>query len=111
MIPSADPSNPQYSMIPQLTTQMSALHLGTGSVSFCMNFEVHDEVYKSGFDGFWLIEFDVFQYITASPHPYPYSYPAGPSIIHTMPLGDSEQTSNAASPDDSYQQYQPQQPK
>jgi len=33
MIPSADPSNPQYSMIPQLTTQMSTLHLGTGSVS------------------------------------------------------------------------------
>lgn len=80
MIPSADPSNPQYSMIPQLTTQMSTLHLGTGS------------------------------YI-ASPHPYPYTtYPA-PSIIHTMPLGESEQTSNAASPDDSYQQYQAQQPK
>ncbi|KAK1133775.1 hypothetical protein K0M31_011565 [Melipona bicolor] len=78
MMPSADPSNPQYSMIPQLTTQMSTLHLGTGS------------------------------YI-ASPHPYPYTYP--PSIIHTMPLGDSEQTSNAASPDDSYQQYQAQQPK
>lgn len=52
----------------------------------------------------------LFQYI-ASPHPYPYTtYPA-PSIIHTMPLGDSEQTSNAASPDDSYQQYQAQQPK
>lgn len=33
MMPSADPSNPQYSMIPQLTTQMSTLHLGTGSVS------------------------------------------------------------------------------
>ncbi|XP_033221856.1 protein alan shepard isoform X6 [Belonocnema kinseyi] len=81
MMPSADPSNPQYSMIPQLTTQMSTLHLGTGS------------------------------YIAASPHPYPYTtYPA-PSIIHTMPLGDSEQTSNAASPDDSYQQYQAQQPK
>ncbi|XP_015123715.1 protein alan shepard isoform X4 [Diachasma alloeum] len=80
MMPSADPSNPQYSMIPQLTTQMSTLHLGTN-------------------------------YITASPHPYPYTtYPA-PSIIHTMPLGDSEQTSNAASPDDSYQQYQAQQPK
>ncbi|EZA54184.1 Protein alan shepard, partial [Ooceraea biroi] len=80
MIPSADPSNPQYSMIPQLTTQMSTLHLGTGS------------------------------YI-ASPHPYPYTtYPA-PSIIHTMPLGESEQTSNAASPDESYQQYQAQQPK
>jgi len=78
MIQSADPSNAQYSMIPQLTTQMSALHLGTGS------------------------------YI-ASPHPYPYTYP--PSIIHTMPLGESEQTSNAASPDDSYQQYQAQQPK
>ncbi|XP_024942251.1 protein alan shepard isoform X9 [Cephus cinctus] len=81
MMPSADPSNPQYSMIPQLATQMSTLHLGTGS------------------------------YIAASPHPYPYTtYPA-PSIIHTMPLGDSEQTSNAASPDDSYQQYQAQQPK
>ncbi|XP_074093527.1 RNA binding motif single stranded interacting protein alan shepard isoform X2 [Cotesia typhae] len=79
MMPSADPSNPQYSMIPQLTTQMSTLHLGTGS------------------------------YIAASPHPYPYSYP--PSIIHTMPLGESEQTSNAASPDESYQQYQAQQPK
>ncbi|XP_063974335.1 protein alan shepard isoform X2 [Diachasmimorpha longicaudata] len=80
MMPSADPSNPQYSMIPQLTTQMSTLHLGTN-------------------------------YITASPHPYSFpTYPA-PSIIHTMPLGDSEQTSNAASPDDSYQQYQAQQPK
>lgn len=45
MMPSADPSNPQYSMIPQLTTQMSTLHLGTGSVSiesffyFLLNFE------------------------------------------------------------------------
>lgn len=32
-MPSADPSNPQYSIIPQLTTQMSTMHLGTGSVS------------------------------------------------------------------------------
>ncbi|XP_014234320.1 protein alan shepard-like isoform X4 [Trichogramma pretiosum] len=81
IMPSADPSNPQYSMIPQLTTQMSTLHLGTGS------------------------------YI--SPHAYPTytTYPT-PSIIHApMALGDSEQTSNAASPDDSYQQYQAQQPK
>ncbi|KAK2588136.1 hypothetical protein KPH14_004187 [Odynerus spinipes] len=31
MMPSADPSNPQYSIIPQLTTQMSTMHLGTGS--------------------------------------------------------------------------------
>ncbi|XP_048508344.1 protein alan shepard isoform X4 [Athalia rosae] len=81
MMPSADPSNAQYSIMPQLTTQMSTMHLGTAS------------------------------YIAASPHPYPYTtYPA-PSIIHTMPMGDSEQTSNAASPDDSYQQYQTQQPK
>ncbi|XP_043282903.1 protein alan shepard isoform X3 [Venturia canescens] len=81
MMPTADPSNAQYSMIPQITTQMSTLHLGTGS------------------------------YIAASPHPYPYTtYPA-PGIIHTLPLGDSEQTSNAASPDDTYQQYQAQQPK
>lgn len=48
------------------------------------------------------------QYIAASPHPYPYTYQ--PGIIHTMPI-DSEQTSNAASPDDSYQSYQAQQPK
>lgn len=38
MMPSADPSNPQYSMIPQLTTQMSTLHLGTGSVSKFQSF-------------------------------------------------------------------------
>lgn len=38
MMPSADPSNPQYSMIPQLTTQMSTLHLGTGSVSIARIF-------------------------------------------------------------------------
>lgn len=48
MIPSADPSNPQYSMIPQLSAQMSTLHLGTGSVSgyysiieeYCKDFNV-----------------------------------------------------------------------
>lgn len=51
------------------------------------------------------------QYIAASPHPYSYTTYPPPSIIHTMPIGDSEQTSNAASPDDSYQQYQAQQPK
>lgn len=38
MMPSADPSNPQYSMIPQLATQMSTLHLGTGSVSIMLSF-------------------------------------------------------------------------
>jgi hypothetical protein len=40
------------------------------------------------------------QYISP---PYPY-YP--PSIIHTMPMGDTEQASNAASPDEAYTQYQ-----
>lgn len=54
--------------------------------------------------------FILFQYI-ASPHPYSYTTYPPPSIIHPIPLGDSEQTSNAASPDDSYQQYQAQQPK
>lgn len=38
-MPSADPSNPQYSMIPQLTTQMSTLHLGTGSVSILTDYK------------------------------------------------------------------------
>lgn len=33
---------------------------------------------------------------------YPY-YP--PSIIHTMQMGDSEQASTAASPDEAYTQY------
>lgn len=41
------------------------------------------------------------QYISP---PYPY-YP--PSIIHTMPMGESDQASNAASPDEAYTtQYQ-----
>lgn len=50
------------------------------------------------------------QYI-ASPHPYQYYTGHAPSIIHAMPMGESEQTSNAASPDESYQAYQPQPPK
>ena len=33
MMQSADTSNAQYSLMPQLATQMSTLHLGTGSVS------------------------------------------------------------------------------
>lgn len=46
MIPSADPSNPQYSMIPQLTTQMSTLHLGTGSVSIDFSSTVQTQTSK-----------------------------------------------------------------
>lgn len=34
MMPTGDPNNPQYSMLPQLATQMSALHIGNASVSF-----------------------------------------------------------------------------
>lgn len=83
MMPSADPSSVQYgSMIPPLTTHMSALQIGTPS-----------------------------SYI-ASPHPYPFYPGPGASIIHAVPIPDSEQTSNAASPDDTYQPYQTsQQPK
>lgn len=95
-------------MIPQLTTQMSTLHLGTGSVSnsILVLFSNRSILALHFSNDIYFL----FQYIAASPHPYPYTtYP--PSIIHTMPLGDSEQTSNAASPDDSYQQYQAQQPK
>ncbi|CAO1388254.1 unnamed protein product [Diamesa hyperborea] len=40
------------------------------------------------------------QYIN---QPYPYY---APSIIHTMQMGDSEQASQAASPDEAYTQYQ-----
>ncbi|XP_021927446.1 protein alan shepard isoform X4 [Zootermopsis nevadensis] len=74
---SADPSSVQYSsMIPQLATHMSTLQLGTAG-----------------------------SYI-ASPHPYPFYHGPGTSIIHAVPIADSEQTSNAASPDDNYQPYQ-----
>ncbi|XP_069683320.1 protein alan shepard isoform X2 [Periplaneta americana] len=82
MMPTSDPSSVQYSsMIPQLTTHMSALQLGTTG-----------------------------SYITASPHPYPFYPGPGASIIHAVPIADSEQTSNAASPDDTYQPYQTNQP-
>lgn len=40
----------------------------------------------------------------------PVSYYPSPTILH-MPVADSEHTSNAASPDDPYQAYPPQQPK
>lgn len=83
MMPSADPSSVQYSsMIPPLTTHMSALQIGTPS-----------------------------SYITST-HPYQFYPGPGASIIHAVPIPDSEQTSNAASPDDTYQPYQTnQQPK
>ncbi|XP_071446428.1 protein alan shepard isoform X1 [Hetaerina americana] len=78
MMPSADPTSVQYgSMIPQLTTHMSTLQLGTAG-----------------------------SYIAAGPHAYPFYPGPGTSIIHTLPMPDSEQTSNAASPDNSYQAYQ-----
>lgn len=35
--------------------------------------------------------------------PYPYYQP---SIIHTMPMSDTDHASNAASPDEAYTQYQ-----
>lgn len=54
--------------------------------------------------------FSQLQYI-ASPHPYQYFTGHAPSIIHAMPMGESEQTSNAASPDESYQAYQQPPPK
>ncbi|XP_017780397.1 PREDICTED: protein alan shepard isoform X3 [Nicrophorus vespilloides] len=44
-------------------------------------------------------------YISQAPYAPYYT----PQIIHTMPMGDSEHTSNAASPDDPYQAY-PQNP-
>jgi hypothetical protein len=60
----------------QLTAQMQAMQLGTGS------------------------------YIS---QPYPY-YPS--HVIHTVAMGDSEHTSNAASPEDPYQAaYPPAAPK
>ncbi|XP_066995646.2 protein alan shepard [Anabrus simplex] len=81
MMPSADPSSVQYSsLIPQLPTHMSALQIGTAG-----------------------------SYI-ASPHPYQFFTGPGASIIHAVPIADSEQTSNAASPDDSYPPYQTSQP-
>lgn len=54
---------------------------------------------------FSMCMFVIFQYI-ASPHPYPFYHGPGTSIIHAVPIADSEQTSNAASPDDNYQPYQ-----
>ncbi|XP_033610638.1 protein alan shepard isoform X4 [Cryptotermes secundus] len=82
MMPTSDPSSVQYSsMIPQLATHMSTLQLGTTG-----------------------------SYI-ASPHPYQFYPGPGASIIHAVPIADSEQTSNAASPDDTYQPYQNQPPK
>ncbi|XP_059472345.1 protein alan shepard isoform X4 [Neocloeon triangulifer] len=75
MMPSTDPTM-QFagSMIPQLTTHMSALQLGTSG-----------------------------SYIAAG-HPHYGFYPPAASIIHTMPM-ESEQPSNATSPDE-YQPYQ-----
>ncbi|CAG9817625.1 unnamed protein product, partial [Phaedon cochleariae] len=70
MMPSTDTSIPFTNIIPQLTTQMGTMQLGTGS------------------------------YISPQ-----YQY-YQPSILHAMPV-DSEHTSNAASPDDPYQAYQP----
>ncbi|PSN43494.1 Protein alan shepard [Blattella germanica] len=85
MMTPSDPSSMQSmqysSMIPQLTTHMSALQLGTAG-----------------------------SYIAASPHAYPFYPGPGASIIHAVPIPDSEQTSTAASPDESYQPYQANQP-
>ena len=50
------------------------------------------------------------QYI-ASPHPYSFYAGPGAPFINAVPIPDSEQTSNAASPDDTYQPYQNQPPK
>ncbi|KAJ9586678.1 hypothetical protein L9F63_019716, partial [Diploptera punctata] len=77
MMPPSDPNSMQFSsaVIPQLTTHMSALQLSTPG-----------------------------SYIAASPHPYQF-YGPGASIIHAVPIPDSEQTSTAASPDESYQPY------
>lgn len=85
MMSQADPNSVPYSsMIPQLTTHMSALQLSTPG-----------------------------SYI-ASAHPaaYPPFYAAPPSIIHTqLPITDNEHNSNTASPDETYQNYQGQPPK
>uniref|UniRef100_A0A1Y1NLU8 Protein alan shepard n=1 Tax=Photinus pyralis TaxID=7054 RepID=A0A1Y1NLU8_PHOPY len=71
MLPSPEPTTVSYNhMIPQLTAQMGAMHLSTGS------------------------------YISPS-------YPYYPPIIQAMPVAESEHTSNAASPDEPYQAYQP----
>ncbi|KAF4518612.1 hypothetical protein B566_EDAN009861 [Ephemera danica] len=76
MMPSTDPAMQFSSMIPGLTTHMSALQLGTSG-----------------------------SYIAAG-HPHYGFYPQATSIIHTMPM-ESEQPSNATSPDE-YQPYQSQ---
>ncbi|XP_072157164.1 RNA-binding motif, single-stranded-interacting protein 1 isoform X3 [Bemisia tabaci] len=77
MMPQTDPGAVPYSsMIPQLTTHMSALQLSTTG-----------------------------SYITTGPPAYPYfAGPAGPSILHAaMVPGDSgDHASTAASPDDNY---------
>jgi hypothetical protein len=76
MLPSPEATVQYTNMIPQLTAQMQAMQLGTGS------------------------------YIS---QPYPY-YPS--HVIHTVAMGDSEHTSNAASPEDPYQAaYPPAAPK
>ncbi|XP_063917606.1 protein alan shepard isoform X5 [Zophobas morio] len=81
MLPSPEAAVQYTNMIPQdmvylqLTAQMQAMQLGTGS------------------------------YIS---QPYSY-YPS--HVIHTVAMGDSEHTSNAASPEDPYQAYPPAPPK
>ncbi|EFA07784.2 Protein alan shepard-like Protein [Tribolium castaneum] len=75
MLPSPEAAVQYANVIPQLTAQMQAMQLGTGS------------------------------YIS---QPYSY-YPS--HVIHTVPMGDSEHTSNAASPEDPYQAYPPAPPK
>ncbi|XP_075237585.1 RNA binding motif single stranded interacting protein alan shepard isoform X2 [Lycorma delicatula] len=73
-----DPSSVQYgSVLPQITTHMSALQLGTPATS----------------------------YIAASPHPG-YQFYGPHSIIHAVPIAENEHTSNTASPDENYQGYQ-----
>lgn len=80
-----------YGMVPQF----SALQIGSpvirDEISLAIMPMIQQKIFFSS-----LLK----QYISP---PYPY-YP--PSIIHTMPMGDSEQVSNAASPDEAYTQYQ-----
>ncbi|KAG8224588.1 hypothetical protein J437_LFUL009430 [Ladona fulva] len=104
MMPS-DPASVQYgSMIPQLTTHMSALQLGTtGSVSIPNVFPLNRLTACATGMVKHIVAYSVY---IAGPHPYPFYPGPGASIIHTLPMPESEQTSNAASPDDSYQAYQ-----
>jgi hypothetical protein len=82
-----------YGMVPQF----SALQIGSPVMNEEISLAIMSMIQQ--FLPLFLFSF-LKQYISP---PYPY-YP--PSIIHTMQMGDTEQVSNAASPDEAYTQYQ-----